>query len=144
MPSGGKRNGAGRKPGPSPQTKRTREAIRQHRTLTAESVIEAIRRGCQWDPRDLYRSDNSLKSITELTAEQAYCIAGFKAVRRNIAAGDRHTDDVFEYKLIDRAKYVEMAARYHGLFHDNLTVTDATALEAMVQKRRQRAASKPD
>lgn len=139
--AGGKRPGAGRPKGPLPATVAKRKAIQHHRTLTAEATIEQIRRGCQFDIRDLFDDTGNIKPIHLLTEIQATQIAGFEVVKRNMTAGDGHIDQVIKVKLVDRAKYVEMAAKYHGLLMEKVEVTGEVTLAQKVAAARQRLAA---
>lgn len=83
--------------------------------LTAETVLEAIRRQVQGDVRTLFRPDGTLKPITELTEEEASLIAGFEVIKKNAEAGDGHIDTVHKVRLKDQSRYVEMAAKHFRL-----------------------------
>lgn len=90
--------------------------------LKASDNLEQIRRGSQFDMRGLFDSKGNLRPIKELTAEEAAAIAGFEVVHRNLTSGDGQTDTIIKVKLIDRAKYVDMAGRFHGQFSDKVEV----------------------
>ena len=109
--------------------------------LTAETTVEAIRRGAGYDMRALFRPDGSLKAIAELTEEEAWCIASIEVIRKNCEAGDGHTDIVHRVKLIDRHRYVELAARHQGMLHDKVTVSVDSDLVARLQAGRERLAA---
>lgn len=83
--------------------------------LTAEAVLEAIRRQVQGDVRTLFRPDGTLKPITELTEEEASLIAGFEIIKKNAEAGDGHIDTVHKVRLKDQSRFVEMAAKHFRL-----------------------------
>lgn len=138
---GGRREGAGRRPGksgPTAKTKALRRRIQKHQDLTADATIEQIRRGCQFDIRTLFDAKGNLRPIHELTAEEAMPIAGFEVLKRNVTAGDDKVDTVLKVKLIDRSRYVEMAARHHGLLIERLELTGEVTLMEKIAKARQR------
>ena len=113
--------------------------------LTVESTVEAIRRGQQYDIRQLLTDKGNFKPIHELTEEQAWCIAGAEVIVKNAEAGDGHTDKVLKLKFINRDRYVELAARHQGMLNDKLDVnlTDVGAkLDAARLAARQRNTSK--
>jgi hypothetical protein len=65
MPRGGKREGAGRRPGSKGPHKRTlaiRRRIRQREDLTADVTIEQMRRGVLFDIRGLFDERGNLKA----------------------------------------------------------------------------------
>ena len=120
----------GRKPGSlNKATRAIKERLLRDKELSVESTVESIRRGQQYDARRLFTATGSLRPIHELSEEEAWCIAGFEVVIKNAAAGDGHTDTVHKVKLIDRGRYVELAARHQGMLHDKLdvSVTDVGA-----------------
>lgn len=114
--------------------------------LTVESTVEAIRRGQQYDIRQLLNDKGNFKPIHELTEEQAWCIAGAEVIVKNAEAGDGHTDKVLKLKFVDRGRYVELAAKHQGMLVDKLDVniTDVGAkLDAARLAARQRNSQKP-
>jgi hypothetical protein len=137
---GGKRQGAGRKRGgKSVGTLAKEAAIAYNAKLTAEATIEQIRRGMMFDVRRLF-DKGRFRSIHELSEEEAACIAGFEVVKRNITAGDGKVDTVLKIKLIDRSKYVEMAAKHHRLLADVVELPGLDRLADKIARARQRAA----
>ncbi len=147
MPRGGRRPGSGRKPGktgPQAQTLATRKAVRESRELTAQATLEAIRRGSQFDIRRLFDARGNYKPIHTLTAEEAFCIAGVKLVKRNLTAGDGQVDTVLELKIIDRSRYVEMAAKHHGLLTEKIEITGEVTLGEKIARARARLQPKAE
>lgn len=120
MASGGKRKGAGRKPGPMPKTKAVREKLQKDAELTAAATIEQIRRGAFYDIRSLFDKDGNLKPLHQLSESEAAPIAGVEVVKRNMTAGDGQVDTIIKVKLVDRSRYVEMAAKHHGLLIEQI------------------------
>jgi len=86
--------------------------------LTATRTLEAIRRPLVADVRKLFNADGTLKAITALDDDEAALIAGFEVIVKNAQAGDGHTDTVHKIKIVDRARYVEMAAKHFKLLTD--------------------------
>jgi hypothetical protein len=83
--------------------------------LTADVTVEAIRRGALFDIGKLFDNKGNLRPIHTLTEDERFCIAGVEVIIKNAEAGDGHTDRVHKIKVADRARYVEMAAKYHSL-----------------------------
>lgn len=102
--------------------------------LTAESTLNSIRRVLAADVRNFVDVDGNLKPIKELTEEEASLIVGFDTIIKNAEAGDGHTDKVLKYKLVDRARYVEMAAKHFKLLTD---ITEHKGLEGLAERIRQ-------
>jgi phage terminase small subunit len=120
MPRGGKRPNAGRKHGPTARTKAIRERLLKDVALSAESTIEAIRRGAQYDIRAFFDANGNLRPLKELSEAEAWAVAGFEVVIKNVTAGDGQQDTVAKIKLVDRSKYVDMAAKHFGLLIDKV------------------------
>jgi len=121
MARGGKRVGAGRKRGSqSPRTRAIRAKIRTRAELSAGRTLEQIRRGAFYDVRKLFDAHGRFRPILQLSEEEGAMIGGFEIVKRNITSGDGHVDTVLKVKLVDRAKYVEMAAKHHGLLTEKV------------------------
>lgn len=131
----------GRKPGSlNKRTRAIKERLLRNEELTVASTVEAIRRGQQYDARQLFDSAGNLRPIQELSEIEAWCIAGFEVVIKNAAAGDGHTDTIHKVKLIDRGRYVELAAKHQGMLTDKLEVSAADDLIAALLEGRKRAA----
>lgn len=86
--------------------------------LTAARTLEAIRRPLVADVRKLFDDQGKLRPITSLDDESAALIAGFEVIVKNAEAGDGHMDTVHKVKIVDRARYVEMAAKHFKLLTD--------------------------
>jgi phage terminase small subunit len=88
--------------------------------LTAEATCEQIRRGMLYDIRALFDERGNFRPLHELSERDAAMIAGVDVVKRNVTSGDGQTDTVLKVRLVDRAKYVEMAAKHHGLLTEKI------------------------
>ncbi len=97
-----------------------RARLLRDEALTVESTVEAIRRGQQYDVQRLFDARGKLRPITELSEEEAWCIAGFEVIIKNAEAGDGHQDTVHKVKLVDRVTR-------DGRFLINTVLDDATA-----------------
>jgi hypothetical protein len=124
---------------PNKATLAKREMLLKHAALSVESTAEAIRRGQQYDPRALFRPDGTLKPITELSEAEAWAIAGFDIVRRNLEGGDGHTDTIVKIRLVDRGKYVELAAKHQGMLTEKVEISGDDALIQALYAGRARA-----
>ena len=88
--------------------------------LSVESTVEAIRRGQNYDIRALLDSSGNFKPIQDLNESEAWCIAGLEAIVRR--DGDEMVH-VLKLRFIDRARYVELAARHQGMLRDQVAVS---------------------
>ena len=111
----------GRKPGSlNKRTRALRERLLRDEELTVESTVESIRRGQQYDIRQLLDKQGNFKPIQQLTEEEAWCIAGAEVIIKNAKAGDGITDTVLKLKFIDRRGYVELAAKHQGMLTEKV------------------------
>lgn len=101
--------------------------------LTAELTLNAIRRVLTADIRRMVDEDGNLKPVGELHEDEAALVVGFDTIIKNAEAGDGHTDKVLKYKLVDRARYVEMAAKHFKLLTD---ITEHKGLEGLAERIR--------
>jgi phage terminase small subunit len=108
---------------PNRRTAALRERILREEALSVESTVEAIRRGQNFDLRRLFDEAGNLKPIHQLSEEDAAMIAGLEVVIKNAQAGDGHTDTVHKIKLVDRGRYVELAAKHQGMLKEKTEVS---------------------
>ena len=144
-PDASRRNGVlgGRPKGLSPRTLRVKARLLQHEALTVTTVVAAMRRGVCYDIRALLDNKGNFRPIHTLTEEQAACIAGVEVVIKNAEGGDGHTDRVLKLRLVNRDKYIELAARHLGMLIEKLEIGASDELMARLLAGRQRAAEGP-
>ena len=127
---------------------RTRAAIAQRlvdqEELTAARLLEEWRRLALVNLRDYFDEDNNLKPISELTVDQGAALASIEVVIKNAQAGDGHTDTVHKFKLWDKVRVLESAAKYLGLLKEQVVHSGQIELVARLQAGRQRITSGPD
>lgn len=88
--------------------------------LTAERVLEEIRRLSFSDLRDLFDEAGNLRPIHTLTKEQSACIASLEVVKKNLTAGDGQMDTVVKLKVWDKTKSLEMLAKHFALLTEQV------------------------
>ena len=126
---------------PQQATRLRAAAVQKHAELTAEAVVEQIARGALYDPGDFVDAAGNYKPVHELTEAQRQCIASVEVILKNAAAGDGVVDRVLRYKFVDRAKFVDMAAKLHGLLVSRIDATvNVEAIGARLDAARLRAA----
>lgn len=135
---GGARAGAGGPRGPKPHTIARAKAIQADRELTAAVVIEQIRRGACFDVRRLFDADGHYIPIHQLSEEDAAMVSSIEFVTGNLDKGDGKLDRIVRIRTVDRARYVEMGARYHGLLVERVKIEDDKPLRQKVAAARQR------
>ena len=80
--------------------------------ITADRVLEEIRRIAFFDTSRLYESDGRLKEPHELTSEEGAVISSFKTRME----GGESKSVIDEYKTYDKQKSLEMLCKHLGLF----------------------------
>ncbi len=84
--------------------------------LTAERVLEEIRRLAFSDIGDLLDNDGTPKPLSALSPEQSAAISSYEVVLKNAEAGDGHTDRVLKVRMWDKLKALELLCRHLRLF----------------------------
>ena len=106
--------------------------------LSAGQVLEAIRRRLAGDPRKLFDEKGNPRPIHSLSPEEASLLAGYELVIKNAKAGDGHQDEVLKIRLVDSARYVEMAAKHFDLLKDRVEVEVKGNLVQLLEAGRKR------
>jgi phage terminase small subunit len=138
MPRGGKRPGAGRRPGtegkrgPQKRTLALRAAAQRSLAVTADRTIREIGRLAFSDIGQLFDAKGRLRPLHELPADVRAAIASVKISKKNLTAGDGVVEDVIEVKLWDKLRAVEMAAKHHGLLLEKIEHSGKMTLEELV------------
>lgn len=96
--------------------------------ITADRVLEEVRRLALSDVRGLFDERGNLRPIRELSDEQAAAVASLEVVIKNAQAGDGHTDTVHKIKVWDKPKALEMLMKYLGLFEEQARVSGTIEL----------------
>lgn len=103
--------------------------------LSAAETMWTIARPLRGDVRKLFTPEGTLKPITELSDEEASMIGGFEVIKKNAEAGDGHMDIVHKVKLIDRARYVEMAAKHFALLTEKIELSGKVDVIEVLRRR---------
>lgn len=139
---GGVRAGSGRPKGRrDAQTIANAAAVQASQELSAAIVLEQIRRGACYDSRRLFTPAGDYIPLHKLSAEDAAMVAGFEITTGNVDKGDGKLDRIVKVRLVDRARYVEMGAKYHGLLIERVRLEDTRPLRAKVNAARARLAA---
>lgn len=100
-------------------------AVRSRRTgINADRVLFELGRIIHTDGRNVFREDGSLKSPTEMDADDATAIEGVKTRRIVEMGGDgeMHQAEVQEVRLASKLTAIGLAMRHLGMFNDKLDV----------------------
>ena len=105
--------------------------------LTAENVLEELRRIGFSNITELYDEDGSLKPFQDLAPEQQHIIASSETLT-NKARG-RRFDTVHRIKLHDKMKALELLCRYFKLADEGIRLSVDDEILARLQAGRERA-----
>lgn len=110
--------------------------------LTVDRIKLEIARLAYYDPRDYFNKDGTTKPVTELSEDAARAIAGFENAELFEGNGDERNlaGYVKKYKLADKNRALETAARCLKMLTDKVEVTGMDHIaEALESARRRRA-----
>ena len=79
--------------------------------LSAERVLEEIRRLAFFDIRRLYDASGKLKAIKDLSDDEAAALVSIDMVREHANAGDDHLETVIRVRLHDKIRALDMLAK---------------------------------
>jgi len=88
--------------------------------LSAERVLEELRRIAFSDLRRLFTPDGDLRSVCELSDEEAATLASVEVIIKNAAAGDGQTDTIHKIRAWDKVRGLELLAKHFGLLTERL------------------------
>lgn len=124
MGHGGKRPGAGRPKGAKDPHTLAKEAAQRayvkSEALTAQRVLEELRRLAFSDVGTLFDENGKLRPMHTMTREERAAIAGLEVIVKNAEAGDGHTDTVHKVKVWDKVRALEQLAKHFGLLTEKV------------------------
>lgn len=90
--------------------------------LTADRVLEEVRRLAFANIWDLFDDEGNLKKKKDLTLEQQASVSSLEVVLKNAEAGDGKIDRVLKVKVWDKPRALELAMRHLGLLIENMNI----------------------
>ena len=93
--------------------------------ITTDRVALEMARLAFYDIGNIYHGDGTLKDIHEIDEDTRRALCSVKVTKeKEYSKGARSTirihETLEEYKMADKAKYLEMLGRYLTMFHDKL------------------------
>ena len=113
---------------------------RQRSSLTADRILEELRRVGLSDLRQVFDQHGNLRPIHEWDDSTAAGIASVEVVMKNAAAGDGKVDRVLKIKLWDKTKALNDLARHFALLTDVVQVSGDVTLSQRIALARARGA----
>jgi phage terminase small subunit len=83
--------------------------------LSAERVLEELRRLAFMDPRRVFDAVGNLLPVKDWPTELSSSLASFEVIKKNAVAGDGHIDVIHKVKFWDKPKSLEMLAKHFAL-----------------------------
>ncbi len=90
------------------------------------------------DRTQAFDADGNVKPLSEWPSELRYSLDSFKVVRRNVAAGDGHTDTIWEPKFVSKLGAHVEVARMEGRYVEKHEHTHFQGLAAILKQGEQR------
>ncbi len=115
-----------------------RATLLAHAELTAQRVLEEVRRIALFDIRTLFDATRKLLPITGWPVEARSAVAAVKVVTRPIVTGETVADVVYEVKLWDKMRALEFAANHLGLLKHKVEHSGEIDLVARLRAAHQR------
>ena len=111
--------------------------------IDPDRVLRETGRIAYSDIRELFDERGNFRPIKEWPDDIARAVSSVEVVKKNVAAGDGHIDDVLKIRLWSKTEKLQDLMKHLGLLKDSVSVS-MPAMEAMMAKLvegRKRAAS---
>jgi phage terminase small subunit len=108
--------------------------------LSAEWVLKRLMRRANFDVRNFYREDGTLKEVKELDEETAYALQGIEIEKLYEHFGKGQAKDkgtLAKIKFADRDRALELLGRHLKLFVDKVEVSGIEGVADRLFKSRQ-------
>lgn len=103
--------------GRAPQVKR-KAAERLADLIDPDRVLREAARLAYSDVRELFDPHGNLVPVRDWPDHLAAAIASVEVVKKNVAAGDGHTDTIHKVRLWDKPKNIELLFKHLGLLKE--------------------------
>lgn len=98
------------------------EAALERQALSADRVLEELRRLAFLDIRELFDEKGNLKSPQQLAGGVGSCIASLEVVKRNLIAGDGEVDQIHKVRVWDKVEALKTLAKHFKLLVERVEV----------------------
>lgn len=117
------------------------EKVNASLDLTAERIKQEIARLCYYDPAAFFNKDGTTKPLSELDEDARRAIAGFESAELFTGDGKERSAAgvVKKFKLADKGRALELAARCLKLLTDKVEINAGDELIRRLQEGRERA-----
>ena len=109
--------------------------------LSADRIKQEIARLCYYDPADYWNANGTAKAMHDISEDARRAIGGFECAELYEGSGEERAQIGYikKFKLMDKGRALELAARVQKLLVDRVEVTGLEALADELAKSRKRA-----
>jgi len=120
------------------------EKLNKKLELSAERIKQEIARLCYYDPAAYFNDDGSAKAISEIDEDSRRAISGFEMAELFTGNGEERkaAGYIKKFKLPDKGRALELAARVQKLLVDRVEVTAGDELIKRLTAGRKRLSGK--
>jgi phage terminase small subunit len=117
------------------------EELNKKYELSAERIKIEIARLCYYDPAAYFNDDGSAKAISEIDEDSRRAISGFEMAELFTGSGEERkaAGYIKKFKLPDKGRALELAARVQKLLVDRVEITGSDELVKRLMAGRKRA-----
>jgi phage terminase small subunit len=115
-----------------------RAKLLAHVELTAQRVLEEVGRIALFDIAKLFDAEGHPLPVHDWPVEAHAAVASVKVVTRRSPASDGQVDTVYEVKLLDKLRALELAATHLGLLKKKVEHSGGIDLVERLRAARQR------
>jgi len=129
--------------GAAPQVKaKAKERIREYvaQMVDPGRALQEAARLAYSDVGEFMDEGGNFKPFKEWPEDLRRAVSSIEVVRRNLASGDGHTDDILKVKLWDKSKNLELLFKHMGLLIERSEVTVKGVIEERIKAGRDRLA----
>ena len=104
--------------------------INQKLDLSVERIKQEIARLCFYDPADYWNANGSAKAMHEIGEDARRAIGGFECAELYEGSGGERAQVGYikKFKLMDKGRALELAARVQKMLVDRVEITNADEL----------------
>ena|ERR1035438_3574836 len=121
------------------------DKINKSLDLTPERIKRELARLCYYDPRDFWNENGTAKAMHEIPEDARRAIGGFECAELFEGNGEARSQVGYikKFKLMDKGRALELAARVQKLLVDRVEITGLDELaEVLAGARRRKQANK--
>ena len=124
------------KPAVCAAIKKVHDQRRNDAVMSAQETLERLTTIGRTDVAAFHDKDGNPIPVSAWTPEMGQQVQKIEVVRKNVAAGDGHTDTVLKISAWDKIRALEQLARHHGLVNQRVDINVVTSAELQAGRDR--------